>query len=54
MFLLPCAKKLGIKTIAEGVEDKEQNDILKNLGCDEIQGYYYSKPIKDDEFYGKL
>ena len=52
--LITMCKKLGIKTIAEGVEDKEQNDILKNLGCDEIQGYYYSKPIKDDEFYGKL
>jgi EAL domain-containing protein (putative c-di-GMP-specific phosphodiesterase class I) len=52
--LITMCKKLGIKTIAEGVEDKEQNDILKSLGCDEIQGYYYSKPIKDDEFYGKL
>ena len=44
----------GIKTIAEGVEDKEQSQILKNLGCDEIQGYYYSKPIKDEDYYNKL
>ena len=43
--LITMCKKLGIKTIAEGVEDKEQSQILKNLGCDEIQGYYFSRPI---------
>lgn len=52
--LITMCKRLGIKTIAEGVEDKDQNDILKSLGCDEIQGYYYSKPIQDEEFYNKL
>ena len=52
--LITMCKKLGIKTIAEGVEDKEQSQILKNLGCDEIQGYYYSKPIKDEDYYNKL
>ncbi len=55
MFLSPTmCKKLGIKTIAEGVEDKEQSQILKNLGCDEIQGYYFSRPIKDEDYYNKL
>ena len=52
--LITMCKKLGIKTIAEGVEDKEQSQILKNLGCDEIQGYYFSRPIKDEDYYNKL
>lgn len=52
--LITMCKKLGIKTIAEGVEDKEQSKILKDLGCDEIQGYYYSRPIKDEDYYKKL
>lgn len=52
--LITMCKKLGIKTIAEGVEDKEQSQILKDLGCDEIQGYYYSRPIKDEDYYKKL
>ena len=47
-------KNMGIKTIAEGVEDKAQSDILKKLGCDEIQGYYYSRPIKDLDYYEKF
>ncbi len=43
-------KKLKIKTVAEGVEEKEQVDMLKKLGYDVVQGYYYSKPIPKDEF----
>ncbi|MDY5905244.1 MAG: EAL domain-containing protein, partial [Succinivibrio sp.] len=52
--LITMCKKLGIKTIAEGVEDQEQNEMLKKLGCDEIQGYFYSRPVKDEEYYGKV
>ncbi len=52
--LITMCKKLGIKTIAEGVEDVVQKEILKSLGCDEIQGYYYSKPIVEDDYYSKL
>ena len=52
--LITMCKKLGIQTTAEGVEQKIQNDILKELGCDEIQGYYYSKPISCDEYYDKV
>ena len=52
--LIDACKKLGIKTIAEGVELQEQNDILKELGCDEIQGYFYSKPIMCEEYYSKI
>ncbi len=39
------AKKLGIRTLAEGVETEDQMNFLKNAGCDILQGYFYSKPI---------
>jgi len=39
------AKRLGMKTVAEGVEDKEMWDLVCSLGCDEIQGYYLAKPM---------
>ena len=38
------------KVVAEGVETKEQYDYLKRIGCDYIQGYYFSKPVPEDEF----
>ena len=40
------AKCLGIHTLAEGVETKEQMEFLKKIGCERIQGYYYGKPEK--------
>jgi len=43
------SKSLGIKVIAEGVEHKVQLDALKELGCDYIQGYYFSKPLRSQE-----
>lgn len=43
--IIVMAHKLGIKTIAEGVETLGQRDILKAFGCDYIQGYFYSKPL---------
>lgn len=46
---ISVAKVKGIKIIAEGVETKEQFTCLKELGCDEIQGYYFSKPYPADE-----
>lgn len=44
------AKELGFKTVSEGVEHREQNEVLGKLGVDMIQGYYYSKPLPEDEF----
>ena len=38
------AKNLGLKTLAEGVETKEQMEFLKGIGCEKVQGYYYGKP----------
>lgn len=47
--IIQMSKSLGIKVIAEGVEKKEQLDALKELGCDYIQGYYFSKPLSSQE-----
>ena len=43
------AANLGLKTIAEGVETKEQKDFLNQHMCDELQGYYLHKPMPADE-----
>lgn len=43
--IILLAKEIGIHVVAEGVETKEQNEFLKNIGCDSIQGFYYSRPI---------
>ncbi|EKQ57651.1 MULTISPECIES: bifunctional diguanylate cyclase/phosphodiesterase [unclassified Clostridium] len=47
--ILSLSKRLRYKVIAEGVEVKEQLKILMNLGCNIIQGYYFSKPVGEDE-----
>ena len=41
---------MGLKVLAEGVETEDQLNYLKDHGCDEVQGYYYSKPVPEDEF----
>lgn len=48
------AKELGIHTLAEGVENIEQLDFLRNIGCEKIQGYYYSKPMTISSLRGFL
>lgn len=49
-YIMMLAKRLEVNTIVEGVETKAQVDFVKNLKCDMIQGYYYSKPISMTEF----
>ncbi|MEO1923960.1 MAG: EAL domain-containing protein [Nautiliaceae bacterium] len=44
--IIAMAKSLNIKTVAEGVETKEELEVLKKLNCDIIQGYYFAKPMK--------
>ena len=47
--LISLAMSLGINTIVEGVERQDQVDFLKDIGCDKIQGYFYSAPISLEE-----
>lgn len=47
--LISLIHKLGLKVVAEGVEYELQNQYLINIGCDIIQGYYYSKPLKEKD-----
>lgn len=47
---IALAHELGALTVAEGVEDERQLEIYKNLGCDLIQGYVFSKPLSEEEF----
>lgn len=46
--------KLQLGILAEGVETHEQVTLLKNIGCDQVQGYYYAKPMPDNEFFELL
>ena len=46
-------KTIGMQVIAEGIETGEQVEAISALGCDSIQGFYYSKPIPVDAFYQK-
>ena len=49
-LVMEIAEFMNFTVIAEGVENKEQYDLLKQAGCDLIQGYYFSKPVPADEF----
>lgn len=48
------ASKLELGLLAEGVETKEQIEMLRNIGCDQVQGYYYAKPMPEEEFFELL
>ena len=48
------AHDMGAKVVAEGVEEKEQLELLQNVGCDMIQGYYFYKPMPEEEFVALL
>lgn len=47
--IIELGKTLGLRTVAEGVEQKEEWELLKKAGCDEIQGFYFSKPLPVDD-----
>ncbi|MBL1263743.1 sensor domain-containing protein [Methylomicrobium sp. RS1] len=48
--MIGMAHKLGIQVIAEGIETQDQYEILKEMGCDYGQGYFFSKPLPADRF----
>jgi EAL domain-containing protein (putative c-di-GMP-specific phosphodiesterase class I)/GGDEF domain-containing protein len=48
--LVELGKHLNKQTIFEGVETKEQIDFLKSIHCDEVQGYFYSRPLNEQDF----
>ena len=52
--IISMAKSLNLKVIAEGVEDEAQISFLREHQCDEIQGYYFSKPLAVDKVADKL
>lgn len=53
-LIIEAAHALDARTVAEGAETKEQVEFLKEHGCDYIQGYYFYRPMKKDEFSEKL
>lgn len=51
--IIEMSEALDINVICEGVETEEQVDMLRNIGCKAVQGYFYGKPIPMDEFIEK-
>jgi len=52
--IINLGKEMHLKVIAEGIEEIEQQERLIELGCDEVQGFYYAKPMPADEFLNFL
>lgn len=52
--IISMAKSLDLSVIGEGVENEEQLTFLRERQCDEVQGYYFSKPVTPDEMKAKL
>ena len=48
--LLELGRSLNKETVFEGVETESQRDFLKQALCDQVQGYFYSKPLNEDDF----
>lgn len=53
-YVVAMAEKLGLGLLAEGVETKEQVELLQKIGCDKVQGYYFAKPMPQEEFFELL
>lgn len=53
-YIISMAKELNFHCLAEGAENQNQIDKLRNFGCETIQGYYYSKPLPVEEYELRL
>ena len=49
-ILVDMSKHLEKETVFEGVETQMQRDFLRSINCDQVQGYFYSKPLKEEDF----
>lgn len=49
-LIIDIADYLHVPVVAEGVETREQYLVLKAMGCEYVQGYYFSKPVPPEEF----
>ena len=52
--IIAMARSLGLSVVAEGVENKEQATLLSSLGCNQVQGYYYARPLTVSAFTARL
>ncbi|MBI5753227.1 MAG: EAL domain-containing protein [Hydrogenophilales bacterium] len=52
--IIAMAHSLNIQVVAEGVETEQQMQFLRSRGCDEYQGYYFSRPVPSEAFIAKL
>ncbi len=52
--IINMAGKIGMRTLAEGVETEEQSEFLLSIGCERLQGYLYGKPMKIEELKEKI
>ncbi len=52
--IISLAKGLGMKTVAEGIEEQEQVDFLNEIGCESVQGYVYARPMPYEELEAYL
>ena len=52
--IVDIARYLKVPVVAEGVETEGQLNLLRNAGCDLVQGYYFSQPLPADEFEKKI
>jgi EAL domain-containing protein (putative c-di-GMP-specific phosphodiesterase class I)/GGDEF domain-containing protein len=53
-YVVAMADAMGLGLVAEGVETASQVELLKKIGCNVVQGYYYSKPMPQEEFFEML
>ncbi|MDX1453526.1 MAG: EAL domain-containing protein [Oleiphilaceae bacterium] len=52
--IIDMVHALGIEVVAEGVENHQMAELLKKMGCDQVQGYHYCKPVPESDFIALL